>query len=59
MTTTDERIDSLVWAENLMTDMLDDETVPYLWREQIRSVLRHYPWPMYIAMLRDHPPKGW
>ena len=59
MTTTDERIDSLTWTENLLSDMLDAKDVPGAWKEQIRFVLRHYPWPMYLKMLRDNPPKGW
>jgi hypothetical protein len=59
MTTTDERIDSLVWAENLMSDMLDSPHVDEVWKEQIRMVLRHYPWPLYIRNLREDPPSLW
>jgi hypothetical protein len=59
MTTPDERIDALVMAENVLTDMLHDEHMLLYWKDQIRSVLRHYPWPLYIRMLRNDPPDGW
>lgn len=60
MTMPDERTRAIRYAHNFLRDLLYKDVTPRVpkeIRERARSILKHYPWPMYVDMLVEKAPE--
>jgi len=59
MTMPDERTRAIRYAHDFLRDLLNPQKTPRVpreVRERARSVLKHYPWPMYVDRLVEIAP---
>ena len=62
MTLPDERYRAVKYAREFLRDLLDPRItpgVPKEIRERACSVLRHYPWDLYMEQTAEKLPKIW